>query len=74
MRFLYPTSKVRKTLAKIIEYMKKHTGEEPVADEEELRAWNGEFMKVDTITLYFLLNVSPPATLCSTLLLCSGKI
>ncbi|RWW82922.1 hypothetical protein BHE74_00008586 [Ensete ventricosum] len=45
-----------KTLAKIIEYMKKHAGEEPVADEEELRAWDGEFMKVDTVTLYFLLN------------------
>ncbi|RZS11659.1 hypothetical protein BHM03_00043014 [Ensete ventricosum] len=52
-----------KTLAKVIEYMKKHAGEGQVADEEELRAWDGEFMKVDTVTLYFLSNVSPPATL-----------
>lgn len=58
-----------KTLAKDIECMKKHAGKEQVADEEELRAWDGEFMKVDTGTLYFLLNVSPPATLCSTLIL-----
>ncbi|KAJ8479396.1 hypothetical protein OPV22_023123 [Ensete ventricosum] len=47
-----------KTLAKVIEYMKKHAGEEQVADEEELRAWDGEFMKVDTVILYFLSNAS----------------
>ncbi|CAL9089061.1 unnamed protein product [Musa textilis] len=51
-----------KTLKKVIEYLKKHTESTSKGpDDDELKAWDDEFMKVDTNTLHNLLKVSPYA-------------
>ncbi|CAL9164923.1 unnamed protein product [Musa hybrid cultivar] len=50
------------TLKKVIEYLKKHTeSTSKWPDDDELKAWDDEFMKVDTNTLHDLLKVSPYA-------------
>lgn len=41
-------------LAKVIEYCNKHSS----GDENELRQWDADFVKVDRDTLFDLLNVS----------------
>ncbi|URD99311.1 Skp1 family, tetramerization domain [Musa troglodytarum] len=48
-----------KTLKKVIEYLKKHTESTSKGpDDDELKAWDDEFMKVDTNTLHNLLKAS----------------
>ncbi|XP_009398915.2 SKP1-like protein 3 [Musa acuminata AAA Group] len=47
------------TLKKVIEYLKKHTeSTSKWPDDDELKAWDDEFMKVDTNTLHDLLKAS----------------
>ncbi|PIA63018.1 hypothetical protein AQUCO_00200796v1 [Aquilegia coerulea] len=45
-----------KILAKVIEYCKKHVeGEGQSTEEEELKTWDADFVKVDQATLYDLI-------------------
>ncbi|XP_054784034.1 SKP1-like protein 1 [Prosopis cineraria] len=54
------------TLVKVMEYCQKHADHEaamagarvPIADVEELKAWDAEFMKVDTDMLYHILTAA----------------
>ena len=53
-----------KTISKIIKYAKKHAefdataGMNSMSDKESIKAWDAEYMKVDTDTLYYLILVS----------------
>ncbi|CAD5175875.1 unnamed protein product [Musa acuminata subsp. malaccensis] len=48
-----------KTMKKVIEYLKKHTESTSKGpDDDELKAWDDEFMQVDTNTLHDLLKAS----------------
>jgi S-phase kinase-associated protein 1 len=50
-----------KILAKVIEYCKKHVkavGSEDKPNEDDLKAWDADFVKVDQATLFDLILVS----------------
>ena len=52
----YVTSKM---LSKAMEYCKKHVESRTGAVDDDLKAWDAEFVKVDQATLFDLIRVSP---------------
>ena len=63
-----------KILAKVIEYCKKHveaqsTNREERTSDDDLRAWDAEFIKVDQDTLFGLFLVGPSLLISKSLIL-----
>jgi len=53
------------TLSKVIEYCTKHAAATPSAADEDLTAWDADFVKVDQTTLFDLILVTKPSRLLS---------